>query len=330
MRFCYRWPATKQDAKPLTAASGKRADQRPTEVVITTGTPKHVGLQSPGSKASAVVSPSGLHANLKYARKFRPQHTCRRYAAPICIGLVCAALAIIIMTEGVLPWRDTDRDQVKLSCNLPFSGSSCFSAPGTSYCWQSSSTVAASNSQNFEVTNVCYYDTTLSDGTRGPRVVTGVATPAACEAYTILPSNATYTANPSSESFTVSCTLNKKSGTFDLAAGGTHAYAVFVFCVIVFCIFALGSLTFLIPFFYILRERTEWYCCTRDPSDPSKWCPHFTRLPLPLQFLLIILFFPLLAFYVVMWMIVVLITVRGAAVELGWRFCTAENSVHEP
>lgn len=131
----------------------------------------------------------------------------------------------------------------------------------------------------------------------------------ACENLTTVGTAGTWTPITSPTTVTIQCQLDKSTGLYNLdPVLTTSAHLVFVFCVIVFCIFALTTLLLWIPLYRIEHERFEWYCLTPRPGSKRR-CGHFWALS-PLWIVLtILLIVPLAVYYIVFLVIVVLIDV---------------------
>lgn len=304
-------PAKAAPTSPSATSKGQ-ASPRPTEVSVKTG---HAKSHEVGSPRSAVVSPSGLKPSLRSAT-FHPSHTCRRHALVMAAGIGCAVLAIIVMTLGVIPWRDKWHDATTESCSLPFAGgSTCFTSGETTLCYEDPLTVAGSKSGSLSVSKVCAIqggalDASLrSDGSRNAiKVAQGVADLAACKALAS-PAAGSYSA-ASAVTLSVRCLFSSDASSVNLDPNlSSHAYSTFVFCVIVFCLFALGSLAFFIPLYLMLHERVAWYVCTPAPGSASRGS-RMKSFSACWLLLLALLFVPLLIFYVVFFVIVAIGEVR--------------------
>lgn len=83
-------------------------------------TPNRARLGEPSPRLTSVVSPSKVEATgllLRPPATLHAQHTCRRYAFLMFLGLVLSGLAAVDMALGVLPWRDTRDRQERLGQN---------------------------------------------------------------------------------------------------------------------------------------------------------------------------------------------------------------------
>jgi hypothetical protein len=273
---------------------------------------------SPGSKASPVVSPSNV--STEDDGVFRPIHTLRSHWVAMAVGAVFAALAVIVMDVGVIPWRDTYNNNQFRDCTLPMLD--CHQSNNTIVCWASDVTVAVSGSPSVIRSNVCVLegatsDAAVRDGKSRNRadVILGVPGLLDCKAKTTLPSTTSYTP-VGGKNITVRCVRKKDSGAVELdPLLDNHDKAVLVFCVIVFGVFAIFSLLLFIPIFYIVRERLRWYVFS---SGARKRGPRCCGLGPLVVLLWLLLFVPLLAYFLVFWFVVTLVEVR-LSLQCEWK-----------